>query len=103
MHPDGEALIAYSSSQVQGEETSFEEWEDNDPLPPYQDRVTGYILKSPPLIKLRLPAARKYTGNNHSTHHFFEVSREGSFSLGQDDHKDRKKAIRSKCITTIWG
>ena len=49
--PDGERLIAYRSPKAPGtmvdEDTSFEAWESCDPLPPYQDDVTGYPLVSP--------------------------------------------------------
>jgi hypothetical protein len=49
--PDGEGLITYRPPQVPGvqmeEETSFGNWKLNDPLPPFQDHVTGYPLVSP--------------------------------------------------------
>ena len=51
MDPDGEALTAYRSPHYPGverdEETSFKQWKDNDPLPSFQDHVTGYALSSP--------------------------------------------------------
>ncbi len=75
--PDGEALVSYHSPGVQREaETSLEEWKNNDPLPLYQDRVIGYTLV-PPLVKLRLPAARNHRigRNNHSTHHLVRVAK----------------------------
>ena len=48
---DGEDLITYRPPQVPGvqmeEETSFGNWKLNDPLPPFQDHVTGHPLVSP--------------------------------------------------------
>ena len=50
--PDGESLVTYRSphlrGQVKDEETSFAEWKESDPLPTYQDHVSGYSLVSPP-------------------------------------------------------
>ena len=49
--PEGESLVVYRSPQVPGgkmeSETSFGEWKPEDPLPPFQDHVTGYPLVSP--------------------------------------------------------
>jgi hypothetical protein len=49
--PDGEALVVYRPPQVpgiqQGEDLSFGGWVDEDPLPAYQDHVTGYPLLAP--------------------------------------------------------
>ncbi len=49
--PEGESLVVYRSPQVPGgqkeSETSFGEWKTDDPLPLFQDHVTGYPLVSP--------------------------------------------------------
>jgi hypothetical protein len=51
MIPDGEILTAYRSPWMPGQEVeeggSFGQWKDQDPLPPYQDHVTGYNFASP--------------------------------------------------------
>jgi hypothetical protein len=50
--PDGEILVTYRSrhepEEEVGQEGSFGEWKDDDPLPAYQDHVTGFSLVSPP-------------------------------------------------------
>jgi hypothetical protein len=52
LQPDGEALVTYRSPPspvgIQEAETSFGDWQVADPLPIYQDDVTGYSLVSPP-------------------------------------------------------
>jgi hypothetical protein len=100
MHPDREALVAYRSPQVPGvqrEETSFEEWTDNDPA---LSRPCDWLyFVPPPLMKLRLPAARKHRigpGNNHSTHHLVRGQSWRLFFLGTSATKSIKKTIRSK-------
>ena len=49
--PDGEGLVAYRPPQVPGvqveEGTSFGTWTPDDPLPSFQDHITGYPLVSP--------------------------------------------------------
>jgi hypothetical protein len=49
--PDGEVLVAYRSPQPFGwdrkDELSFADWSDQDPLPQFQDHITGYPLHSP--------------------------------------------------------
>ena len=47
LHPEGEAFITYRVHQVEGKE-SFGKWKEDDPLPPYQDHITGFSLVSPP-------------------------------------------------------
>ena len=51
LQPDGEALIAYRPPNNPGttvnEGLSFGEWTEDDPLPLYQDHITGYPLLSP--------------------------------------------------------
>jgi hypothetical protein len=50
--PEGEILLTYRAPQVPDgsttEDMSFNQWGDNDPLPPYNDHVTGYAFESPP-------------------------------------------------------
>ncbi len=50
--PDGEILLTYRAPQVpevlKQKESSFGEWKEEDPLPPYNDHVTGYTLVSLP-------------------------------------------------------
>jgi hypothetical protein len=51
MIPDGEILTAYRPRSVFEEENvdvSFGEWKDQDPLPSYQDHITGFNSVSPP-------------------------------------------------------
>ena len=49
--PDGEVLVAYRSPQPFGwdrkDELSFADWSDQDPLPQFQDHITGYSIHSP--------------------------------------------------------
>ncbi len=45
--PEGEILVTYRVQQLEGKE-SFGEWKDNDPLPLYQDHITGFPMTSPP-------------------------------------------------------
>ena len=45
--PDGETLMTYRIKKVEGQE-SFGSWKDCDPLPPFQDHVTGFTIVSPP-------------------------------------------------------
>jgi hypothetical protein len=45
--PEGEILVTYRVEQMEGKE-SFGNWKDNDPLPPYQDHITGFPMISPP-------------------------------------------------------
>ena len=45
--PEGEALLTYRARQMEGDQ-SFGKWTEDDPLPPYQDHVTGFTLLSPP-------------------------------------------------------
>jgi hypothetical protein len=45
--PEGEPLVTYRVQQVEGND-SFGKWKENDPLPPFQDHVTGFTLASPP-------------------------------------------------------
>ena len=45
--PEGESLVTYRVRQMEGD-NSFGKWQDNDPLPPFQDHVTGFPLTSPP-------------------------------------------------------
>ena len=44
--PDGESLMTYRVKQMDGEE-SFGAWKECDPLPPYQDHITGFTIVSP--------------------------------------------------------
>ena len=50
--PDGEILVTYRSQhgpgKEEGQEGPFGRWKDDDPLPAYQDHVTGFELVSPP-------------------------------------------------------
>jgi hypothetical protein len=49
--PEGEILLTYRAPQVPDgltTEMSFHQWGDKDPLPPYNDHVTGYTFESPP-------------------------------------------------------
>ncbi len=52
LSPDGTLLTAYRSPKAPGfqweGEMSFQDWKEDDPLPAYQDDVTGYALGSPP-------------------------------------------------------
>ena len=52
MIPEGEILKAYRPRSVLGKDedgdVSFGEWKDQDPLPIYQDHITGFNLISPP-------------------------------------------------------
>jgi hypothetical protein len=45
--PDGEPLLTYRARQVEGDD-SFGKWKEDDPLPLFQDHVTGFTLASPP-------------------------------------------------------
>jgi hypothetical protein len=45
--PDGEPLLTYRARQVEGD-NSFGKWQEDDPLPSFQDHVTGFTLASPP-------------------------------------------------------
>ncbi len=49
--PQGEALVAYRPFQAprleSGDDVSFKDWKDADPLPQFQDHITGYPLLSP--------------------------------------------------------
>jgi hypothetical protein len=51
MIPDGEILKTYRSPRVPGRneenEESFGRWKDQDPLPAYQDHITGFKFVSP--------------------------------------------------------
>ncbi len=50
--PEGDILLTYRAPQVpeglKENDMSFDRWEDEDPLPPYNDHVTGFTLVSPP-------------------------------------------------------
>ena len=48
--PEGDILVTYRSRTGRDEnnETSFGQWKEEDPLPTYQDHVTGFSLASPP-------------------------------------------------------
>ncbi len=50
--PEGEILLTYRAPHVPGfpreEDISFGKWGSEDPLPSYNDHVTGYTLASPP-------------------------------------------------------
>ncbi len=48
--PDGEPLVAYRSPGVMRDgpsAVSFEDWSEADPLPPFDDDVSGFELYSP--------------------------------------------------------
>jgi hypothetical protein len=49
--PDGEILLTFRAPQAPEEfkekEMSFDQWGDDDPLPAYNDHITGYTLESP--------------------------------------------------------
>jgi hypothetical protein len=45
--PEGEPLLTYRARQVEGD-NSFGKWQEDDPLPSFQDHVTGFTLASPP-------------------------------------------------------
>jgi hypothetical protein len=49
--PDGDILLKHRAPHfpevMKQEENSFGEWKEEDPLPPYNDHVTGYTLVSP--------------------------------------------------------
>jgi hypothetical protein len=50
--PEGEILLTYRAPNVPGvygeEDMSFGKWGSEDPLPSYNDHITGYTLASPP-------------------------------------------------------
>ena len=50
--PDGDILVTYRAPRVPDEvlekEMTFEQWGNDDPLPSYNDHVTGFTLASPP-------------------------------------------------------
>ena len=50
--PEGEILLTYRAPDVPGvpreEDMSFGKWGSEDPLPSYNDHITGYTLTSPP-------------------------------------------------------
>ncbi len=45
--PDGEPLLTYRARQVEGGNL-FDKWQEDDPLPSFQDQVIGFTLPSPP-------------------------------------------------------
>ena len=53
--PDGDILVTYRSRTGREEniETSFGKWKEEDPLPTYQDHITGFSMASPPDVALQ--------------------------------------------------
>ncbi len=69
--PDGDILVTYRSrtGREEDKETSFGKWKEEDPLPTYQDHITGFSMASPPDVALQSSPERPSSWPKHRPSH----------------------------------